>query len=134
MFKKYKNDIYLCLIIAIILVLIITIINISNNDTKSLRAEIWLMGNKIDDIDLSLVNDIETKAYRFDYYDDEVEIKLEFKHNMIRVVSSDCPNKICVDTGWSDNINKPIICMEYGFKVILKDSLNDYFVEIINEY
>lgn len=130
MFKKYKNDIYLCLIIAIILVLIITIINISNNDTKSLRAEVWLMGNKIDDIDLSLVNDIETKAYRFDYYDDEVEIKLEFKHNMIRVVSSDCPNKICVDTGWSDRINKPIICMEYGFKVILKDSLNDYDIVV----
>ena len=88
------------------------------------------MGNKIDDIDLSLVNDIETKAYRFDYYDDEVEIKLEFKHNMIRVVSSDCPNKICVDTGWSDSINKPIICMEYGFKVILKDSLNDYDIVV----
>lgn len=130
MFKKYKNDIYLCLIIAIILVLIITIINISNNDTKSLRAEVWLMGNKIDDIDLSLVNDLETKAYRFDYYDDEVEIKLEFKQNMIRVVSSDCPNKICVDTGWSDSINKPIICMEYGFKVILKDSLNDYDIVV----
>lgn len=130
MFKKYKNDIYLCMIIAIILVLIITIINISNNNTKSLRAEVWLMGNKIDDIDLSLVNDIETKAYRFDYYDDEVEIKLEFKHNMIRVVSSDCPNKICVDTGWSDSINKPIICMEHGFKVILKDSLNDYDIVV----
>ena len=130
MFKKYKNDIILCFVILIVIIVTIVFFNIDNNKSKVLNAEVWLMGNKIDEIDLSNITKSETRTYRFDYYSENVEIKVELDNNMIRVISSDCPNKICVDTGWTSSPNKPIICMEYGFKILLKNNLNDYDIVV----
>ena len=129
--KKYKNDIILCAILLIIIVLSIIILNTVNNKSESLTAEIWLQGTLIEKIDLSnLDENLKTSSYKFDYYGKEKVIKVEYKHNAIRVVSSDCPGQICVDTGFSSSPNKPIVCMEYGFKIILKSNENEFDVVV----
>ena len=39
------------------------------------------------------------------------ENTLEIKDHKIRVLEADCPDKVCVNTGWLDSPAIPIICL-----------------------
>lgn len=46
-------------------------------------------------------------------------ITLEIKNKKARVISSDCPDKVCVNTGWSDKCGHMIICMPNSFGILI---------------
>ena len=131
--SSYKNDIVLCLIVLIIAIIAIVIVE-SNNHYDKLIASVWYQGTLIDEIDLSTISDenkIFNKTYTFsNSIDENVKdtIKIEYKKNAIRIISSTCPKKICENTGWTSSSTKPIICMEYGFKIILNSDEYDVVI------
>ena len=124
--KKIFNDIILITsMILICLICFIIMILFTNSHSEDLTAEIYYQNELIDKITLNN-NELSSKTYTFE----EDKIIIEYKNNAIRVKEASCPNQVCVNTGWTTNINKPIICMEIGFKIILRDSLSDYDVII----
>ena len=50
-------------------------------------------------------------------------IEVEVKNGRIRVASSDCPKKICVNTGWIGTPGQIIVCVPY--KVLIEVNAND---------
>ena len=51
------------------------------------------------------------------------ENTLEIKDHKIRVLEADCPDKVCVNTGWLDSPAIPIICLPN--KLIIEFENND---------
>lgn len=113
---KYKYD-TIFISISLIIIILISIITLFTNKSESLEAEIWYKDTIIDVIDLSKVdNDEENiKEYKLD----NNIVKVKYKKNAIRVIESTCPNHICEYSGYSTMPNKPIICMEIGFRILI---------------
>ncbi len=121
MAKKYINDILL--ILGIILFIIVMIIIFKTGITgENLRAEVWHKDELIDEINLSSLFLKEKKEYDIEGH----IIIVEYEKDTIWVAQSDCPNQICVKTGKSHSPTKPIICMEYNFRIVLKNNTNTY--------
>ena len=66
----------------------------------------------------------------FDLYEDNIyEIKgkygvfhIEVKDGKCRAIDVDCPNQICVHTGWiSENNPLPIVCIPNGIMVLIDE-------------
>lgn len=75
-------------------------------------------------IDLSKAEDCE-----FDIeYEGRVNI-VEIRGHMIHVKSADCPDKICVDTGWvgGDRKSVPIVCLPNRLVIEFEKSPADGF-------
>lgn len=70
-------------------------------------ASIFLDGECIQTIDLDRV----TEDYTFEITGDNYTNTVEVAPGKIRVVSSDCPDKICVNTGWISDSSKTIVCL-----------------------
>ena len=45
------------------------------------------------------------------------DIKVEIADNKVRMLENNCPNKLCVDQGWSQNY--PIICVPNQVEIII---------------
>ncbi|MBR4895991.1 MAG: NusG domain II-containing protein, partial [Clostridia bacterium] len=43
----------------------------------------------------------------------------------IRIVSADCPDKICVDTGWISDSAAPIVCLPHRLVIRLEEGPAD---------
>ena len=54
---------------------------------------------------------------------------MEIKDHMIHVKSADCPDKICVDTGWigGDRKSVPIVCLPNRLVIEFEKSSADGF-------
>lgn len=71
-------------------------------------ARIYQDGVCIDSIDLSAVRE----PYSFDIVDaDGHQNTVEVAPGRIRVSSANCPDQVCVDTGWLSGGVKPIVCL-----------------------
>ena len=71
----------------------------------------------ITEIDLSK----ETSEREFEIYLDSSEfIRVRVKKNAIKVVYANCRNHDCVRSGWTSSTNKPIICLDLGYKILIK--------------
>ncbi len=46
-------------------------------------------------------------------------LKIQIKNREVRVLEADCPNKICVKTGWIKNGNEYIACVPNGILIKL---------------
>ncbi len=38
------------------------------------------------------------------------ELTIEIKNGSARILSSTCPDKVCENSGWTDDVSRPIIC------------------------
>ena len=47
-------------------------------------------------------------------------IVVEVRKNAIRVVSAPCKNHDCINSSWTSNPKKAIICLDIGYKIILR--------------
>ncbi|HBX24598.1 MAG TPA: NusG domain II-containing protein [Desulfotomaculum sp.] len=45
---------------------------------------------------------------------------IEIKNGQVRVKESNCPNKICVNTGWLSKPGQMSVCVPNGLKVIIE--------------
>lgn len=83
-----------------------------------LEAAIFLDGTCVKKIDLDSVNG----SISFDVRGAGVNT-IEAEHGRIRVVSADCPKKICVSQGWISSSALPIVCLPN--KVVIKIQAKD---------
>ena len=50
---------------------------------------------------------------------------IEIKDGKIRIKEADCPDKVCVRTGWTDSPALPIVCLPHKVTVTIKKEKND---------
>ena len=81
------------------------ILSIPKNSDAELTAIIIEDGEVLHEIDLSAVQEPE------EYLLDEGDVIIEAESGRIRFVESDCPNQICVHTGWIDRANQMAACL-----------------------
>ena len=69
-----------------------------------LRAEIWLDGELVETVDLAaLTEEREIPVGE--------HVTVLAAPGRVRVLHSDCPDKLCEHMGWSSSPAKPIICL-----------------------
>ena len=70
----------------------------------ALRAEIWLDGELVETVDLAALT--EEREIRVGEH-----VTVLAAPGRVRVLRSDCPDKLCEHMGWSSSPAKPIICL-----------------------
>ena len=70
------------------------------------EAVITQDGVELRRIDLHQMGKGETIEIEGEYHN-----TIEVEHGRIRVVSADCPDQVCVETGWIEDGTVPIVCL-----------------------
>ena len=60
-------------------------------------------------------------------------LKIEIKNHKVRVLSSSCPNKICVKTGWLSTSNGYIACVPNGVLIKLIGATQKSNIDFITQ-
>ena len=84
-----------------------------NTDGKT--AVITLDGEVIDEVDLSKVEDFYTIDVKGKHHN-----TIEAEQGRIRVSCADCPDQVCVETGWIEDGSKPIVCLPNRLVIEIK--------------
>jgi len=121
--KKYKLDIFLT-IILLILSLIGSLCFIFLKNPNNNIANIYVMNELKDSIDLTKEND----ARYLEFDGKNGKVKVEVKKDEIKIIESNCPNKYCIHQGVATS-SRPIICA-YNEVLIELKSLKDFDVEL----
>ena len=79
-------------------------------------AAIARNGAVVETIDLAAVD--EPYTLRFESADGTNVVSVE--PGRIRVSEADCPDKVCVDTGWIDSPGRPIACVPHGLTIVVE--------------
>ncbi len=118
MLKLKKTDllIILILILSALLIYFIFYINNSNSD-KNTAAEILINGKSEKIISL-----LEDKTFSIETIPN---IKFEIKDKKIRFMESDCPDKICVNTGFIGTSGQTAVCLPNTVSVKIIPLNND---------
>ena len=115
---------YWILIFAVLLaVMILAAVVIPRVNTGSV-ANIYRDGKCIMSIDLSAVEE----PYSFTLEEDGHVNTVEVERGRIRVVSANCPDGVCVNTGWIEGGLRPIVCLpaKLVIKVESKAAAEDF--------
>ena len=75
-------------------------------------AEIWLDGELIRTIDLETL----TEPVEIPVGDGNV---VQAEKGRVRMLSADCPDKLCVHMGWTDSPAMPIVCLPNRVTVVI---------------
>lgn len=113
---RRKINIKELIIIAVILLIgIAAFVLFENIKQNGKTAVISVNGNIVKEINLE-------QADNCTFNPEETEnITFEIKDGKIRVTSSDCPDKICKNTGFISDTGESIICMPNKMIVEIKD-------------
>lgn len=57
--------------------------------------------------------------------DENKNIIIEIKNNKIHIKESDCPDKICVNTGWLSAPGQTAVCLPNKMSVVVKGKSSD---------
>lgn len=106
-----KRDIAVILVITAICAVALLIMD--NIRHEGLYAEIYVNGQSVKSVELS-----SNDNYCFTA-DDIQGVEFEVKDNQIRVKSSDCKDKICMNTGFISNTNECVICLPKKMYIII---------------
>ena len=75
-------------------------------------AEIWLDGELVQTINL----DTLTEPMEIPVGDGNI---VQAEKGRVRMLSADCPDKLCVHMGWTDSPAKPIVCLPNRVTVVI---------------
>lgn len=99
------------------------------SDGNSYVACISRDGKVIKTIDLSSVD----KPYEIHLEDARGTNVIKVDKGRICVLDADCPNQICVNTGWIDRPGHPIACIPHGLLITIEQTDgSDYDLEAIS--
>lgn len=105
--------------IVILVLLILSIVTFLINNIN--RKEVLMVSVKNANEETVLTFNINED----NYYELDGEIgkfHIEVKDGKCRAIDVDCPNQICVNTGWISASNPvPIICLPNGFVVMIDE-------------
>jgi hypothetical protein len=101
-----KNLILILLVMAVVAVMALLVFLRTG---KGEVAVITVDSKVVKTIDLETVTGTET----FTITTEEGDNVIEAEHNRIRVKEADCPDGICVNTGWITAGDLPIVCLPH---------------------
>ena len=113
-----KGDLILTVLILLICVALIFLPKLSS---KKLIATIYVDGKVVETIKL---NEVE-KSYTFSpHYNVEVEVQ----KGKIRFLKSDCPDKLCVKSGWLETSGATSACLPETVVISVTGEKSDFDV------
>ncbi|MBQ1328418.1 MAG: NusG domain II-containing protein [Eubacterium sp.] len=115
--KLKKADIILLIGILLLGIAMIFIIQLFKKPGKKVVVEID--GKEVESFYLNEAKDGLEKTYKS--YDGKGENTILIKDNKVKVISADCPDKICVKHKEIDSVGESIICLPHRFVVEVKD-------------
>lgn len=123
--KKWFLD-GLLIFVVVLISLILIFVNKQRN-SSNLKAQIWYEDILVKEIDLTLVAKKTKEEVTLPSGD---VIRIEYDRGKIRTDDAPCRTRDCINTGWVSNCNKPIICMDLHYKIILIQKDQDVDVSI----
>ena len=124
--KDKKNIIILLSIIAVIVIGSVIGIFYVSRPSESNTVEIVSNGKVIKTLNLSTEKnnsfEVETNG--------KINV-IEIKNGRIRVKSADCPDKVCVDSGWLKSSDLPIVCLPN--KLIIRFTENSDDIDSVSK-
>ena len=79
-------------------------------------AVVYLNGEVVREIELDKI----TEPLEFDITADGHTNCVRAEQGRIRMLSADCPDKVCVNQGWIDNGAVPIVCLPHKVTIEIK--------------
>lgn len=110
---------------ALLILLLILLLTVSagrllysgSKASKALYANVYLQGELLTSINLHTV----TQAYTFTVETPDGGYNLiDVKPGAIAVLDADCPDKLCVLSGYADSALLPVICLPHGLIIRLE--------------
>ena len=124
--KDKKNIIILLSIIAVIVIGSVIGIFYVSRPSESNTVEIVSNGKVIKTLNLST-----EKNNSFEVENNGKINVIEIKNGRIRVKSADCPDKVCVDSGWLEYSDLPIVCLPN--KLIIRFTENSDDIDSVSK-
>ena len=116
--SSVKTKTWLWIIAVLLALMTIAALLLSRRKTGKL-AKIYQDGVCICSIDLSAVS----KAYSFTVTDGKGhENTVAVEPGRIRVSEANCPDHVCVQTGWISNGLRPIVCLPAKLRIQMTDT------------
>lgn len=106
----------LLLLLAVVLVMIGALIFLYLRPAEGELAVITVDGAVVKTIDLSAVTGTQT----FTITTHQGENVIEAERGRIRIVEADCPDGICVATGWITAGDLPIVCLPHRLVITIE--------------
>ena len=100
-------------ILAIILIAVLFVVSFYESNTDEKIAIVSQNGIVLDRIELNKISD----RYEINYFG-EYPGTIEINNGRIRFLHADCPDQVCVNTGWIDRPGQIAVCLPAG--VIIK--------------
>ncbi len=118
--KVYMNKklfIYNIILILFVLICSVCLIVMKNSRNDCVEAVIYVNGKVYMNINLD-----ETDYKEFIIENEYGMNKILVLNGKICVSESDCPDKICIATGYTSSASKPVICMPHRLEIVIKNS------------
>jgi hypothetical protein len=117
---KVKGDLLLVVVLVIIGVSVLLYNQvIVPKKGQATRVIVEIEGEVVQELDLG--KDIDQLRFETGYGFNTVEIK----DGKVRVADADCPDLLCVHTGWREHVGQLIVCLPHYFVVkIVGDDVN----------
>lgn len=104
--KKRKADVILIVLLLAFCVVIFGLIQIFVKKDGA-AAVVKVDGNVVEELDLKRDNMIEVAGYNGGVN------KIEVKDGKVRMTYADCPDELCVKTGWISKTGETIVCLPH---------------------
>ncbi len=111
--KKVKWDMILIALLIVICAIIFGVIQIfvkKDGDTAVVKVD----GRIVQEMDLKIDNAVEVGGYQGGIN------KIEVKDGKVRMTTADCPDELCVKTGWISKTGETIVCLPHRVVVEIK--------------
>jgi len=109
---------FIAIIFDVFIISVIAWLLINNMRAENVTAVIYKNGELIDEIRLSSV----TEDYEFTV---DGTNTILVRHSEIGVIKADCPDQICVKTGFIESGIIPIICLPNRLEIRIKGGENE---------
>lgn len=119
-FKWKKGDVAAAALVVAMAALILLIFVLNGYGKKAGKAEIWLKGELVREVDLSEDQEFVLQS---DY-----ENCITVRDGKISVSGSDCPGEDCVHSGWKSHAGESIVCLPNQLEIRIQGESDVDFV------
>lgn len=123
-----KNIIWAVIFTAVCAVCIVLWNHAVNKSSEDMYAEIMQDGRVIRTVDLDNVD----APYEFEVKDGHGGSNtVRVERGRIAVTEANCPDKVCVDQGFTASSAVPIVCLPHKLSIIVKDNENEEYDAVV---
>lgn len=115
--KSKKTVIAFSIILGILVLVCIAVIALNSGGAAKKTAYIYSENKLIEAVDLSVGIEKELRVETDNGYN-----IIKISEAGICVSEADCPDKTCINTGYTKSSLVPVICMPHKLEIIVRDS------------